>query len=174
MINFMKAWCEGIIVAVIIAIIIEMILPENANKKYVKVVIGIYIIFTIINPLVKNLNSNIDFSSVLNYEQESEKQINEESVKKIYIDGIELSLKQEIEKKDFTVLYLEVNFDELYENIEQIILKIKENENNIINIEKVEINKNNIDPTIDETKINDLKKIISENYMISIDKIHIN
>lgn len=174
MINFMKAWCEGIIVAVIIAIIIEMILPENANKKYVKVVIGIYIIFTIINPLVKNLNSNVDFSSVLNYEQESEKQINEESVKKIYIDGIELSLKQEIEKKDFTVLYLEVNFDEFYENIEQIILKIKENENNIINIEKVEINKNNIDPTIDETKINDLKKIISENYMISIDKIHIN
>ena len=43
MIEFFRSWCEGIIVAVIIAMLIEAILPEGNNKKYVKVVIGIYI-----------------------------------------------------------------------------------------------------------------------------------
>ena len=36
MINFMKTWCEGIIVAVMISIIIELLIPEGNNKKYVK------------------------------------------------------------------------------------------------------------------------------------------
>ena len=45
MILKIKSWCEGIIVAIIISIIIEMLVPDGNNKKYVKVVIGIYIIF---------------------------------------------------------------------------------------------------------------------------------
>lgn len=45
MINWISNWAQGIIVAVIIGTIIEMVLPEGNCKKYVKVVIGIYIIF---------------------------------------------------------------------------------------------------------------------------------
>ena len=36
MILKIRAWCEGIIIAIIISIIIEMILPDGKNKKYVK------------------------------------------------------------------------------------------------------------------------------------------
>jgi len=172
MIKFMKSWCEGIIVAIIISIIIEMILPEGSNKKYVKVVIGIYIIFTIFDPFIKNFNANIDFSDFLNYGDISTIQVDENSIKKVYIDSIEQLLKQEVENQGFKVLYVEINFDELYENIEEIILKIKENENNIV--EKVEINKNNFDPAIDKAKTDNLKRLISENYQITIDKIYIN
>ena len=43
MINFLSSWAEQIIIAVIAASIIEMILPENKNKKYVKMIIGIYL-----------------------------------------------------------------------------------------------------------------------------------
>lgn len=49
MIDFLSNWAQGIIVAVIIATIIEMILPNGSSKKYVKVVVGIYILFTIIS-----------------------------------------------------------------------------------------------------------------------------
>ena len=41
MINFLKTWCENIVVVLIISVIIEMILPEGKNKKYVQVIIGI-------------------------------------------------------------------------------------------------------------------------------------
>lgn len=45
---------NGLGVAIVIVSIIEMILPNNKTKKYIKMVLGIYIIFNIISPLVKN------------------------------------------------------------------------------------------------------------------------
>ena len=48
MVNNIRNWCECLVVAVVISLLIEMFLPDGNNKKYVKVVIGIYIIFVII------------------------------------------------------------------------------------------------------------------------------
>lgn len=52
MIDFLSKWIEGIAIAVIITSIFEMILPDGNIKKYVKIVLGIYIIFSIISPFV--------------------------------------------------------------------------------------------------------------------------
>ena len=52
MISWISSWAQGIIMAVIIGAIIEMILPEGNSKKYVKIVIGVYILFTIISPVI--------------------------------------------------------------------------------------------------------------------------
>jgi len=169
--QFVKAWCEGIIVAIVISIIIEMILPEGNNKKYVKVVIGIYIIFTILSPIVNNLNKEIDFSEFFKIEEVSTIQVDENGIKDVYIEGIKLKLKEEVEGCGFEILNLEINFDKDYENIEKIILKVRENGNNT-NIKKVEINQN-INCEIDEKKINELKDWISINYEIAVSKIFI-
>ena len=57
MISKINIWTQGILIATIIAIIIQLILPENKNKKYIKVVIGIYILFCIIHPVIgKSVN----------------------------------------------------------------------------------------------------------------------
>ena len=47
MIEFLSKWIEGIAIAVIIASIFEMILPNGNVKKYVKVILSIYIVFSI-------------------------------------------------------------------------------------------------------------------------------
>ena len=60
MILKLREWCEGIIIAIIISIIIEMLIPDNKSKKYVKVIIGIYIMFVSLNPLLKILNYDYD------------------------------------------------------------------------------------------------------------------
>ena len=75
MIGIIRNWCEGIIIAIIISVIIELLVPEGNNKKYVKVVIGIYIIFVIINPLLNLMNYKIDFEYFENlkkFEENSE------------------------------------------------------------------------------------------------------
>ena len=54
MINFMSSWAEQIVLAVIVATIIEMILPKSKNKKYIQMVIGVYVLFNIISPIIKN------------------------------------------------------------------------------------------------------------------------
>ena len=52
-------WASQIIIAVIIGTIIEMILPKGNNKKYIKVVIGVYILFTILSPVITNAYGRI-------------------------------------------------------------------------------------------------------------------
>ena len=72
MIEFIKTWANQIIVAVIIATIFEMLLPNGNNKKYIKMIIGIYVLFTVIQPIAnkiigKEINiSSFDYESYLN------------------------------------------------------------------------------------------------------------
>ena len=63
MIENISVWAEQIIIAVVIATLIEMILPEGNNRKYIKAVIGVYILFTIISPILKN-NGNFNFNNI--------------------------------------------------------------------------------------------------------------
>ena len=68
MILKLKAWCEGIVIAIIISTIIEMIIPDNKSKKYVKVVIGIYIMFVCLNPILELFKYDLNFEDILDIE----------------------------------------------------------------------------------------------------------
>ena len=52
MIEWLKSWTNSIIVAVIIAVIFELIIPNGNNKKYIKMIINLYVLYVIINPLI--------------------------------------------------------------------------------------------------------------------------
>ena len=58
MISWFNSWAQGIILAVIIVTILEMIVPEGKNKKYIKIVMGVYITFTMISPISTNIITN--------------------------------------------------------------------------------------------------------------------
>ena len=64
MITFLRTWANQIIVALIVATIFEMILPDGNNKKYIKMIIGLYVLFTITQPLVAKITGN-DFQFYL-------------------------------------------------------------------------------------------------------------
>ena len=68
MISKISFWCRNIIIIVVISSIIEMILPDNKNKKYIKVVVGITILFTIIRPILGNSfdNVSLELENILN------------------------------------------------------------------------------------------------------------
>ena len=56
MINFLSSWVKNLALALIIVSILEMILPNNKTKKYVKMIMGLYILFSIISPFIENSN----------------------------------------------------------------------------------------------------------------------
>ena len=56
MVNWINSWLRGIVIAVIITTIIEMIIPEGNIKKYIKTVMGVYIIFAIISPAISKIS----------------------------------------------------------------------------------------------------------------------
>ena len=49
--NIISTWSRGIVISVIITIVIEMILPDNNSKKYIKIVLGIFVVYSIISPV---------------------------------------------------------------------------------------------------------------------------
>lgn len=175
MIEFFRSWCEGIIVAVIIAMLIEAILPEGNNKKYVKVVIGIYIIFTILNPLLGKLNHNVDFSNVIELPTVPTSAVNTDDIQELYANGIEQTLKTALQEEfEYVVKEIDITYDENYETIEKISLQVEEK--GISQIETVEIG-NQTPKKKDEnedSKYKEIKNYISENYDLDKNKILIN
>ena len=170
MIQFCKTWCEGIIVAVIISIIIESILPEGNHKKYVKVVIGIYIVFTILNPFLGKLNTEIKFENPFNMDTIQVSSPSTQDIQKVYASGIKETLKNKIEEEfGYLVTKLEIKYDEDYENIETIELHIQESK--ISQIEKVQIGNQTKPPENPNGK--KVKQYIAQNYEIEESKITI-
>ena len=192
MITFLKTWSNQIIVATIIAIILEMILPESNNKKYIKMIIGIYVLFTIISPVITKLIGNslefenfdysqyfddtIEISTSTNEFEES----NSKLIKQAYIDSIENDMKSKIKQKGYEVISLKIGIieDENSEkygtitNITMNINKIIDNSedtkiSNNINIEEVEINVDNANEN-NEQSVEDTKDKLNNKDIISL------
>lgn len=168
MVAFFKTWCESIIVAVVISIIIESILPEGNNKKYVKVVIGIYVIFTILNPFLTAFNTDFNFSKEIAIANVNTIDASNSNITAVYANGLEKVLKSKIEEEfKVKVNSLNIFYDETFENITQINLSIQDGK--ISKIEKVEIG-NKIEKT-EENNYEEIKKYIVENYNIDLEQI---
>ena len=194
MIEFLSSWAQGIIVAVIIATLIEMILPNSSSKKYVKVVIGMYILFTIVSPIIKKLGGkdiNLNTINIEKYEQQISKSDNTisrkfednntRSIKDIYVSNLKADISAKLKEKGYEIdtSDIQIKDDENY-TIEKIILKLikmeqKQEKNNEIVINTVEIG-NTISQKDSKTLSNDdkqeVKDYISETY--DIDKKNIN
>ena len=194
MIEFLSSWAQGIIVAVIIATLIEMILPNSSSKKYVKVVIGMYILFTIVSPIIKKLGGkdiNLNTINIEKYEQQISKSDNTisrkfednntRSIKDIYVSNLKADIFAKLKEKGYEIdtSDIQIKDDENY-TIEKITLKLikmeqKQEKNNEIVINTVEIG-NTISQkdskTLSDDDKQEVKDYISETY--DIDKKNIN
>lgn len=194
MIEFLSSWAQGIIVAVIIATLIEMILPNSSSKKYVKVVIGMYILFTIVSPIIKKVGGkDIDLNTIdiEKYEQQIAKSDNTisrkfednntRSIKDIYVSNLKADISAKLKEKGYEIdtSDIQIKDDENY-TIEKITLKLikteqKQEKNNEIVINTVEIG-NTISQkdskTLSDDDKQEVKDYISETY--DIDKKNIN
>ena len=123
MIEFLSSWAKNLGVVIVLVSIIEMILPNNKTKKYIKMVLGIYIIFNIISPLVKNKDKlNLENLNLNNYTSSTSASVDQTSMNK----RIEILYENELEK-DITTKLKEKGY-ELSEC--KVTAKIDENENN--------------------------------------------
>lgn len=191
--QFINSWASGVIVAVIIATILELILPENKNKKYIKMVSGVFILFTIISPIVLKFNGNIEldidkYSNMLMPEnvvevQETASIVTDQNIIKVYRENLARNIKTGIENLNYVVNSIELEIDESknYGDIKKIYLQV-ENVELVpeINIENVEIDVSNTSNTETKNKSklteNDksiIKEFLNKNYRISAKDIYI-
>lgn len=146
MVEFLKVWCEEIIVSVILAIIIEMFVPQGNIKKYVRVVVGIYIVFVIINPIVSNLD-NINIESLISDDK--------------YTNTIATSNIEEMSNVYARAMENEIKNDFSYISKVRVVLS-----DELEDIDRIEIT---LLEAVDS--IDDLKENLINNYGITEDKI---
>ena len=191
--QFINSWASGVIVAVIIATILELILPENKNKKYIKMVSGVFILFTIISPIVLKFNGNIEldidkYTNMLMPEnvvevQETASIVTDQNIIKVYRENLARNIKTGIENLNYVVNSIELEIDESknYGDIKKIYLQV-ENVELVpeINIENVEIDVSNTSntETKNESKLTEndkliIKEFLNKNYRISAKDIYI-
>lgn len=164
MLEFISSWAQQIIVAVIIATIIEMILPKGNNKKYIKSVIGVYILFTILSPIITKVLGG-EFKLDTDYEKyftnaetyqtmsDSLSNINNENIEEVYKDNLKKDIVSKVKEKGYlaTNVEVEINVKDTasYGNINKITMQVSKieeveeeqketNEIHFISIEKVE------------------------------------
>lgn len=162
MINFISSWAEQIVLAVVIATIIELILPKNKNRKYIQMVIGVYVLFNIISPIIKNKEAiSVENYDIGQYQTNSTYEIDQSSmdarIEKIYLEELQNNITSEFENTGFTVekciVDAELDTNKKNAGIHLITIKIK-------------------DP-VDAGEINKKVEEIAKEYEISKDKIKI-
>ena len=143
MIEFLKNWCEGIMISVFITVIIEMLVPEGNIKKYVRVIIGVYMVFIILNPIISGIDK-FDIDNILEFDRNyktQETSVSNDDILSLYSKAMETDIKE----KFYIIKDITIVFSEKLEEIENIEIIIHDG----------------------ETKVNEIKDYIKENYQVS-------
>lgn len=164
MIAFLSSLVKNLALALIIVSILEMILPNNKTKKYVKMIMGLYILFSIISPFIENstkLNfDNLDLNQYIEETQIKTNKVDEVNqtsmdnrLNQLYNEELEKDIKQKIEEKGYEVEKCKVtaHISQDDSGIEKIILKI----NGKIN----EKDEENTTDTVENKIITEIQKI---------------
>jgi len=162
MINFISSWAEQIVLAVVVATIIELILPKNKNKKYIQMVIGIYVLFNIISPIIKNKdNFSVEKYNTEKYESQSQYEIDQSSmdarIEKIYLEELEKKTQEKFQDNGFVVTKC---------NVDAVLDTTKKNAG--ISLITIKIEK-----TDENEKLEKVKSELATEFEISEDKIKI-
>lgn len=129
MIEFLSSWAKSLGVTIVIVSIFEMLLPNNKTKKYIRVILGIFILFNIISPFINNKNklslTSIDIENYINTQNETINQTSMDNrIQDLYEQELEKDIIDKIENQGYKVNKC---------NVSANIVKNSENEENTIN-----------------------------------------
>ena len=174
MIEFISSWAKSLGLAIVIVSILEMLLPNNKNKKYIRMVMGIYILFNIVSPFIDNKDIfNIEDIDLEKYamEQETSSQLQSEEVdqtsmnkriEELYIEELEKDIAKKLEEQGYEVesckVKATISDEENESGIEEIKIKVKKSENNEEESSNNENSEGNLENKI-VTEIQKIKKI---------------
>ena len=140
MIEFLSSWAKSLGLAIIVISVLEMLLPNNKTKKYVRMVFGLYIIFNIVSPFIKNKDildvSSYDMNEYVgdyttNQTQEEQNSVDSQ-IEEIYIRELEKDITRKVEKLGYQVttcnVYATLSSENEENYIEEIVLTVEKNE----------------------------------------------
>lgn len=137
--NFINSWLKDIVILFIFISIVDMIVAKGTMKKYIDFVIGLLVIFVVINPFIKLARWNFDLdNAVMKYMEKSptasSEKIEEDldkSVEKIYSSKISSEIRRLIqENSSYSVnkIDMEIEKGEDFGQIKDVKIQVMEKE----------------------------------------------
>ena len=163
MITNISTWAQGIIIAIIIGTIIQMLLPENKNKKYIKVVIGIYILFSVLSPVVgKGMNLNNysldEYMKGVETESNDENYIYSDNIKSTFKAKVITNVRSQLKAKGYYANSIDIDIDEECNILQIKISQIYENNDEQPQGKDDKIIVNKIDTNINSVEVDITQK----------------
>ena len=169
MIEKLSIWAKNITLAVVIVSIVEMLLPNNKIKKYIKVVMGIYILWNIISQIVSkdltfdfnNIINGIDAQTSATTTQSVDRTSMDNRLKEICEEELEKDIQNTVEEKGYIVDSCDVDIEVKMEQGKQDISDIKKVVLNVRKSEKkqTENNQENKETSIENIMVQEVQKI---------------
>lgn len=127
----MSAWIKGLGLAIVIVSILEMLLPNNKTKKYIRMVMGIYVLFTIVSPFIKHQDvfkaENFDLDEYTSTQTSTtlNQSSMDERIQELYIQELEKDISKKLKEKGYETTSCKVKAQISDEEEETKITKIK-------------------------------------------------
>ena len=182
MIDKISGYVEPIITLIIAMTIIELILPNNKNKKYVMFVCSLVIMLSVINPILKIFNANINISETINDIQIKMHDVEYSSLTNYnldyniynsYINKLEENMIIRLEDMGYQVLDSKINIDKETYIPESVELRVKYNDGYVQPI-VINVFENISNEKISDMDIEKIKDTLTLNYGVEKNKIKIN
>ena len=166
MIEFLSTWAKSLGLAIIVISILEMLLPNNKTKKYVRMIFGVYILFTIISPFIKNKDildvSTDDFNTYIYDNTSNQVEDNQTSmnsrIEEIYIEELEKDITKKIEDLGYQVItcnvYATLSSKNEENYIEEIILTVEKSKE-----QETKENNQQQEESIEDKLVEEIQKI---------------
>lgn len=165
MIEFLSSWAKGLGLSIVIISILEMLLPNNKTKKYIRMVMGLYVIFTIISPFIDNKEifdvNSIDLEAYIEEQTNSTTKTSstidqtsmDKRIEELYQEELEKDITKKLEEKGFKVINCKVEATISNEEEKTKIDLIK------LNIEKENETENTTENAIENKIVTQIQKI---------------
>lgn len=186
----LREWIINISTVVLFITAVEMILPNNSLKKYSKFVMGLILMVTLINPLIKLIDKDFninkyasEFSKGIDVEDSKEtlsqyKQKNIEKTKENFNKNlqelVDKKLKNKFPKGKFKV-NTRVGFNEEDNNFIIEGIKVGFKDKRVEKIKKIQVNINKNEKNLEQDELSkNIRNYLSEEFGISKDIISVN
>lgn len=191
--EFIYSWLKDLVILFAIISLIDLIIPKGSIKKHINLVIGLLIIYMVMNPFIniRKLNFNLDKEVFKKIDNDIYSNINKtENYEEIFIEHqveIEKVYKEKIREEVHKIVYEDGKYDiydidikldnseDKYGYINEITIVLYENSDkrdinikvDLINSKKTHRKRENDDNFVD------FKKLISERLELDIKNINI-
>jgi len=169
-VNFLSSWVKNLCLALIVVSILEMLLPNNKTKKYIKMVMGLYVLFSIIAPFIENKDElKVDVENLYGQYKVQTSEVTDKTdqtsmdnrLNELYKQKLEKDIIQKVNDEGYSVEECHVDAHVVNNDtgIELITLKLKEKLAEDENINSTDNNSINSSDTIENTLVKEIQKI---------------